>query len=165
MGVVIDSTLRWDAHIERTCSRISHNLFIINRLAKMLNLKDRRMLYYGLIYPFFTYGIAVWGQSAKALIKRVFILQKRTVRYTTGLKPLESCRDSFKQLKILTVYSLYIQQTILHVINKCNCMVNKYTHMIQETIMTSINVCIIWNFIPANPQLQVVFFIINCQIV
>lgn len=75
-----------------------------------------------------TCGIAVWGQSAKALIKRVFILQKRVVRYTTGLKPLGSCRDSFKQLKILTVYSLYIQQTILHVINKCKCMVNKQIH-------------------------------------
>jgi hypothetical protein len=29
LGVVIDSTLSWDAHIERICSRISRNLFII----------------------------------------------------------------------------------------------------------------------------------------
>jgi hypothetical protein len=69
----------------------------------MLNLKNRRMLYYGLIHPFLTYGIVVWGQSAKALISRVFILQNRAVKYTAGLKPLESCRDNFKQLKILTV--------------------------------------------------------------
>jgi hypothetical protein len=34
-------------------------LFIINRLAKMLDLTDRRMLYYGLIHPFLTYGIVV----------------------------------------------------------------------------------------------------------
>jgi hypothetical protein len=128
LGVVIYSTLSWDAHIERICSRISRNLFIINRLANMLNLKDRRMLYYGLIHPFLTNGIAVWGQSAKALISRVFILQKRAVKYTAGLKPLESCRDSFKQLKILTVHSLYIQQTILYVINKCNCITNRQIH-------------------------------------
>jgi hypothetical protein len=68
LGVVTDSTLSWDAHTERICSRIGHNLFIINRPAKMLNVKDRRMLYYDLIHPFLTHGIVVWGQSAKALI-------------------------------------------------------------------------------------------------
>jgi hypothetical protein len=62
--------------LERIRSRISRNLFIINRLAKMLNQKDRRMLHYGFIHPFLTYGIVVWGQSAKALISRVFIPQK-----------------------------------------------------------------------------------------
>jgi hypothetical protein len=30
LGVVIDSNLSWEIHIERTCSRISRNLFIIN---------------------------------------------------------------------------------------------------------------------------------------
>jgi hypothetical protein len=49
-------------------------------------------------------------------------------RYTAGLKHLESCRDSFRNLKILTVYSLYIQDTILYVKEKCNCTVNKQIH-------------------------------------
>ena len=86
------------------------------------------MLYYGLIYPFLSYGIIVWGQSAKALTRRIFILQKRAVRYIAGLKHLESCKDSFRHLKILTVYSLYIQETILYVKEKCNCTVNKQIH-------------------------------------
>jgi hypothetical protein len=42
---------------------------------------------------------------------------------TFGIMPC-----SFKQLKILTVHSLYIQQTILYVINKCNCIINKQIH-------------------------------------
>jgi hypothetical protein len=41
---------------------------------------------------------------------------------------LELCRDSFKQFKILTVHSLYTQQTILYVINKCNCITNEQIH-------------------------------------
>jgi hypothetical protein len=75
LGVVIDSTLSWEVHIERTCNRISRNLFIINRLSKILNLNERRMLYYGFIYPFLSYGIVVWGQSAKVLTRRIFTLQ------------------------------------------------------------------------------------------
>jgi hypothetical protein len=114
--------------ISNTCSRISRNLFIIDRLSNMLNLNDRRVLYYGLIYPLLAYGIVVWGQSAKALTRRILILQKRAVRYTAGLKRRESCRESFKHLKIQTVYSLYIQETILYVMEKCNCTPNKQVH-------------------------------------
>jgi hypothetical protein len=74
LGVIIDSTLSWEVHIERICSRISRNLFIIKRLSQMLDLNYRRVLYYGLIYPFLSYGIVVWGQVAKALTHSVMEL-------------------------------------------------------------------------------------------
>jgi hypothetical protein len=53
---------------------------------------------------------------------------QRAVRYTAGLKHLELCRNSFRNLNILRVYSLYIQETILYVKKKCNCTVNKQIH-------------------------------------
>jgi hypothetical protein len=86
--VVIDNTLSWEDHVEKTCSRISQNLFLINRLSKLFDLNGRRMLYYELIYPFLSYGFIIWGQRAKALTRRIFILQKRAVRYIAGLKTL-----------------------------------------------------------------------------
>jgi hypothetical protein len=76
LGVVIDSTLSWESHNERTCSGISCNLFIINRLSKLLDLNERRMLYYGLNCSLLSYGIVVWGHSAKALTRRIFVPQK-----------------------------------------------------------------------------------------
>jgi hypothetical protein len=91
LGVVIDSNFSWEIHIDRTCSKISRNIFIINRLTKILDLNERKMLYYGLIYPFLSYGNVVWGHSTKANTTRIFALQKRVVRYTAGLKHLESC--------------------------------------------------------------------------
>jgi hypothetical protein len=50
------------------------------------------MLYYGLIYHFLSYGIVAWGHSTKANTTRIFALQKGEVRYTAGLKHLESCK-------------------------------------------------------------------------
>jgi hypothetical protein len=88
LGVVIDNTLSWEDHVEKTCSRISRNLFLITRLSKLLYQNGRRMLYYGLIYPFLSYGIIVWGQSSKALTRSIFILQKRAVRCIAGGKTL-----------------------------------------------------------------------------
>jgi hypothetical protein len=100
--------------IDRTCSK-SRNIFIINRLFKILDLNGRKRLYYGLIYHFLLYGIVAWGHSTKVNTTRIFALQKRAVRYTAGLNHLELCRNSFRNLKILTVYSLYILETILYV--------------------------------------------------
>jgi hypothetical protein len=80
LGVVIDSNLSWEIHIERTCSKISRNIFIINRLSKILDLNERKMLYYSLIYPLLSYRIVVWGHSAKANTTRIFALQQRAVR-------------------------------------------------------------------------------------
>jgi hypothetical protein len=120
--------LSWEIHIERTCSRLGRNLFIINRLSKILDLNERKTLYYSLIYPLLSCGIVVWGHSAKANTTRISALQKTAVRYSAGLKHLESCRNSFRSLNILTVYSLYIQETILYVKKSVNCTINKQIH-------------------------------------
>jgi hypothetical protein len=76
LGLVIDSTLSWELHIERTCSRISRKLFIINRLSKILDPNERRMMCYGLIYPLPSYGIVVWGHIAKALTRTTLLSKK-----------------------------------------------------------------------------------------
>jgi hypothetical protein len=41
LKVIIGSNLSWEVHIERTCSRISQSLFIINRLSKIHDLNKR----------------------------------------------------------------------------------------------------------------------------
>jgi hypothetical protein len=114
LGVVIGSTLSQEKHTERTCSRISSNLFI-KTSSKILDLNERRMLYYCLIYLFLLCGIVVWGQVLRHSLEEFLFSKKSAVRYTAGLRHLESCRDSFRHLKILTVYSLYIEETILYV--------------------------------------------------
>jgi hypothetical protein len=106
----------------------SCNLFIINRLSNILNLNERRMLYYGLICPLLLHRIVVWAHSAKALTRRISFVKKRAVTYSAGLKHPESCRNSFINLNILPVYSLYIQETILYVKGKCDCTVNEQIH-------------------------------------
>jgi hypothetical protein len=41
LEVIIDSNLSWEVHIERTVSRICHNLLMINRLSKILDTNVR----------------------------------------------------------------------------------------------------------------------------
>ncbi|KAG8265151.1 hypothetical protein J6590_108796 [Homalodisca vitripennis] len=50
-------------------------------------------------------------------MERVLKQQKRAIRCVAGLQFQDSCREAFKQLKILTIVNLYIQEVILHTVN------------------------------------------------
>lgn len=51
------------------------------------------------------FGIIHWGIASDW--ERVFVLQKSAVRIL-ALSYLESCREAFKQLSVLTIPGLYI---------------------------------------------------------
>jgi hypothetical protein len=77
------------------------------------------------------YGIIFWGNSAEA--KKVFLLQKRTLRIMMGINHRNSCRPVFKELNILTFASQYTLSLVTFVKNNLelftfNCTVhNKLT--------------------------------------
>jgi hypothetical protein len=62
-----------------------------------------------------TYGIIFWGNSPYS--KKLFRIQKKAIRITMALKKRDSCRDSFKEMKILPLCSQYIYSLMLYVVN------------------------------------------------
>lgn len=67
-----------------------------------------------------TYGILFWGIAADS--NRVFILQKRAVRYILGIRQRESCKNRFKDLSILTMTGKFIYQNLIYVRENLNVM-------------------------------------------
>ena len=55
---------------------------------------------------------------------KILSIQKKVIRVMTGLKKGESCRQKFKELKILTVTSLYVLEVL--------CYMKKYRGGISE---------------------------------
>jgi hypothetical protein len=113
LGVLIDKDLRWDLHIDMICSKINKNSFLLQRLRSYYSTEYLLQIYYGVIFPHLNYGIEVWGGAAEKYINRLLCSQKRVLRLIFGLKRLESCRDTFKENHILTVYSLYVFKIII----------------------------------------------------
>lgn len=64
-----------------------------------------------------SYGITIWGSSHQLLLKNIFKLQKRGIRYLQKIKQNDTCKPHFKELQIMTVPSLYIYQTVLFIQN------------------------------------------------
>ncbi|KAG8276611.1 hypothetical protein J6590_062221 [Homalodisca vitripennis] len=63
------------------------------------------------------YGIILWGAASSNNLQRIMVLQKQAIRVMAGIAPQDSCREAYKDLKILTVPALYILGVILHAHN------------------------------------------------
>jgi hypothetical protein len=59
---------------------------------------------------------------------RVFILQKKIIVIITNTRPRDSCREIFKKMEIMMLYSQYIYSLLLYAIN------NKYLFNIKNEI-------------------------------
>ena len=74
-----------------------------------------RVIYFAHIHSVISYGIIFWGSSFYA--NKVFTLQKKIIRIITNTRPRDSCREIFKSMEIMTLYSQYIYSLVLYTIN------------------------------------------------
>jgi len=64
------------------------------------------MIYYSLFHSVMSSGIIFWGNLSHS--QKIFKLQKRAIRITTGSRNKDSCRTLFKQLGVVPLKSQYI---------------------------------------------------------
>lgn len=66
------------------------------------------MTCFGLMHPPLLYGIRSWRSCAQSGLLRVFRLQTRVIIIMTKLQFRDSCIESFREFKLLTLHWLYI---------------------------------------------------------
>lgn len=113
LGINIDFRLQWGSHIEGLAKRLSSAAFAVKNIRKITNQDTARLVYFAYFHSIMSYGLLLWGSAAD--INRIFILQKRAVRFIYQLKPRDSLQDLFKDIDILTLPSLYIFVNIMYV--------------------------------------------------
>jgi len=108
LGLILDQKLTWTPHIDSLCSKLSSSLYVIKRIKTISDINIAKIAYHSLFESHLRYGLEVWGNSSVTNLQRVLIHQKKAVRILTDINQRESCRPKFRELKILTVTSLYI---------------------------------------------------------
>ena len=88
-------------------------------------------LYYANFHSSLKYGIINWGNSSQ--VSRVFLLQKYAVRIIAELNSLDTCRYAFKNLKIMTLVSIYILEICTYVFKNKSMFLNNQTSRGYET--------------------------------
>nr|CAI5860696.1 unnamed protein product [Callosobruchus analis] len=118
LGVVLDSRLIWQPHIEQLCSRLPSQVFALRQLSPVMPKQALREVYFGIIHNHICYGILLWGGSTKS--NRVFVLQKRAVRVLDGIQQDVSCRESFKNFNVLPLPCIFILESLVSTHRNCN---------------------------------------------
>lgn len=130
LGIIIQSNLKWDAHIRLLRNKISKSVGIMSKAKHLLTTTHLKILYRSLIEPYLNYCCIVWANPEKnTILELIHKLQKRAIRiilyadYRAHTKPL------FNKLDILNIYDLCRTQILSFVYKSCNkLMPSKYNN-------------------------------------
>ena len=76
LGVILDEKMSWKDHINYTSKNISKCIAIMFKLKNIVSKDALNSLYHTLAYPYFTNCNVVWGNTFKACMSPLIILQK-----------------------------------------------------------------------------------------
>ena len=84
LGVQVDETLSWEAHIFEVVGKVAQVLAALRRLRQICPQSTLVTIYKSLILPHFDYCSAVWGCIGNGLSQKLEKLQNRAARIITG---------------------------------------------------------------------------------
>ncbi len=87
LGMLIDSNLKWDDHINKLVPNISAKIGILRSLRKIVLIHTFKQLYTTIVQPHFDYGDMVYYSASGTNKTRLQKLQTRAARLITGSDP------------------------------------------------------------------------------
>uniref|UniRef100_A0A1B6M194 Reverse transcriptase domain-containing protein n=1 Tax=Graphocephala atropunctata TaxID=36148 RepID=A0A1B6M194_9HEMI len=117
LGLEMDRNLNWNIHVNKICSKISSGLFALRRMSKICSKETLKTIYCSLIHSHISFGLILYGGTSLENLNRILHLQKQAIRIIFGLDWTDSAREYFPKLGVLTIYSQYIFELILHIKN------------------------------------------------
>lgn len=116
LGLELDSTLNWKEHVDMLTRKISSMVYALRITSSQVHIEAALSVYHAYIASRLSYGIIFWGNSVD--VNRVFVIQKSCIRSIFKLRRRDTCRNVFKQYRILTLPGLYIYE--------CACFAKKH---------------------------------------
>jgi len=74
LGLTIDDSLSWKAHIDQMMSKLNTACFVIQMIQAILSLETLRMVYFAYIHLIISYGIIFWRNQPYS--DKIFKIQK-----------------------------------------------------------------------------------------
>ena len=129
LGIMIDSTLTWQTHIDKISKKNSRAIGLLYKIRPFINIKIMKTLYYSFVYPHLLYAIEVWGSADITHLNSLITLQKRVVRMITfsdirqtdySFLPSDPLFLQLEIIKILDIFKLHVSKFIYKCLNKTN---------------------------------------------
>lgn len=124
LGVVIDSKLNFNLQLDMIRNKVSRGTGIIYSLRSYLPQSLLVKLYHGLIYPYLTQNIIIWGGVSVNKLRPIQVQMNQALRHILNVKfdnfhrPLQSTDSMFKKLGLLKIRHIY-EYFILKFMHTC----------------------------------------------
>lgn len=126
LGLDLDENVTWEHHINTICQKLSAACFALRTLSQKISQESLKQVYYSYFHSIMSYGIMFWALSTKS--KKIFLLQKRAIRILCKKRKVDSCRQLFKDLKILPLSSQYIYDILSFITDNYQLKHNRELH-------------------------------------
>ncbi|GFG36777.1 hypothetical protein Cfor_01984 [Coptotermes formosanus] len=120
LGIHITETLNWNIHLQTLAHTLSKIAFMIKSLNEILSPHMMRHINFTKFQATLRSGILFWGGIKGDSRIKIAKVQKRVIRILAGVSSRTSCRNLFKEFKILTIASLYILEVTCFICKYCN---------------------------------------------
>jgi len=87
-------------------SKLNSACFVIRTIQAIMSQETLRMVYFAYAHSIMSYGIILGGNQPYS--EKIFKIRKKVIRIITNSRVRDSCRELFKKLEILPLYSQYI---------------------------------------------------------
>ncbi|XP_072934958.1 uncharacterized protein [Epargyreus clarus] len=103
LGLLINSTLSWNAHVNEVSRRVHYSLHSIKCLQGVLPLKTKITLAQTLIQPIIDYADACYLDATEELLNKLERLQNLCIRFIFGIRKYDHVSHLRKDLKWLPI--------------------------------------------------------------
>ena len=100
LGINIDENLNWKQQISNIAIKLNRANGILSKLRHFIDRKTLKSIYHAIFEPHLYYSSLVWAQNSNS-IKRLFVLQKKSLRIIYFLNHNAHTSPLFRELNIL----------------------------------------------------------------
>lgn len=118
LGVVFDSKLSWNKHIEYVNKRLRKMIYAFRQLNQVLNIHELKMAYCAYIQSILEAGIIAYGGAYKSILKPLEITQKAIIKAALGVGRRYPTEDVFSNFKVFDIRQLYVRNIMLFTCKK-----------------------------------------------
>ena len=101
LGVLLDNQLKWQRQLDHVCKNCGS--YALLKLRTFTPISTLKTVYYPLVHPHLSYGLACWSNATKKSHIKIIILQNKIVRLMTYSDQRTPASGLYKSLQILAL--------------------------------------------------------------
>ena len=114
LGVIIDSHLKWDKHVEFLIKKLRGLLPKFKLCKQFCDIEQLKVLYHALVRSHLTYGIIGWGGITNHYLSRLEVVHKWIIKIMYNKCYTYSTDDLYNESGLLDPRQLYCQNLLMY---------------------------------------------------